>query len=283
MFVADQVEALRSNHLELAKLLAKGHVAASSIVSVAVEFLDATLRLLVHRSILDADLRLKLAIHLSPPTAVDYKKTNPLSRQKLIARHLAEVLELDEAEVESLARELARTLKLRGEKRVPIPRYESDLLNRDGDSCNACHIKFEDERARSVVSEDPMKPYYGADPSGPMFVSEIDHIVPISMFGTNHLDNLQLLCKLCNRGKSDGRPPTPQNEYRYCNKKLDDIPWKHRAGLTYFTLEHANFACEECGTRVAELTARKVHEDGNLILSNLRSVCYPCLDASSEK
>ena len=32
---------------------------------------------------------------------------------------------------------------------------------------------------------------------------EIDHIVPISKGGLNHIDNYQTLCSDCNRGKSD--------------------------------------------------------------------------------
>jgi hypothetical protein len=34
---------------------------------------------------------------------------------------------------------------------------------------------------------------------------EVDHIVPLSLGGSNDMDNLQALCVPCNRGKSNGR------------------------------------------------------------------------------
>ena len=37
----------------------------------------------------------------------------------------------------------------------------------------------------------------------PFRIYEVDHVVPVSRGGTDHLDNLQLLCSSCNRIKGD--------------------------------------------------------------------------------
>ena len=37
----------------------------------------------------------------------------------------------------------------------------------------------------------------------PFKLYEVDHVVPVSRGGTDHLDNLQLLCAHCNRLKGD--------------------------------------------------------------------------------
>ena len=37
----------------------------------------------------------------------------------------------------------------------------------------------------------------------PVQIFEVDHVVPRARGGTDHLDNLQLLCSHCNRLKGD--------------------------------------------------------------------------------
>ncbi|HEW97085.1 MAG: hypothetical protein DRR16_23190 [Candidatus Parabeggiatoa sp. nov. 3] len=64
-------------------------------------------------------------------------------------------------------------------KRIPIPKsVRYTVLHRDHYQCVACGRK-----AAQVELE-------------------IDHIVPVSKGGTNDLNNLQTLCKECNRGKA---------------------------------------------------------------------------------
>ena len=41
----------------------------------------------------------------------------------------------------------------------------------------------------------------GCDTHFPFRVMEVDHILPISRGGTDHPDNLQILCSGCNRSK----------------------------------------------------------------------------------
>lgn len=66
-------------------------------------------------------------------------------------------------------------------KRKPIkPSLRFEILRRDNYRCQMCGVTAKD----------------GA-------TLEIDHITPVSKGGTNDADNLQVLCRDCNAGKSD--------------------------------------------------------------------------------
>ena len=66
-------------------------------------------------------------------------------------------------------------------KRKPIkPSLRFEILKRDDYRCQMCGVTAKD----------------GA-------TLEIDHITPVSKGGTNDADNLQVLCRDCNAGKSD--------------------------------------------------------------------------------
>ena len=66
-------------------------------------------------------------------------------------------------------------------KRKPIkPSLRFEILKRDGYRCQMCGVTAKD----------------GA-------TLEIDHITPVSKGGSNDADNLQVLCRDCNAGKSD--------------------------------------------------------------------------------
>ncbi|WP_071994826.1 HNH endonuclease [Candidatus Synechococcus spongiarum] len=48
----------------------------------------------------------------------------------------------------------------------------------------------------------------GCDTHFPVRVMEVDHMLPRSRGGTDHPDNLQLLCSGCNRSKGAGPWPS---------------------------------------------------------------------------
>lgn len=67
-------------------------------------------------------------------------------------------------------------------KRKPISKSKRyKILHRDNFTCQAC----------------------GRNPKEDGVKLEIDHIIPVSKGGLNNFDNLQVLCRDCNRGKSD--------------------------------------------------------------------------------
>ena len=66
-------------------------------------------------------------------------------------------------------------------KRKPIkPSLRFEILKRDNYRCQMCGVTAKDGAAL-----------------------EIDHITPVAKGGTNDADNLQVLCRECNAGKSD--------------------------------------------------------------------------------
>lgn len=221
-------------------------------------------------------LRLKLALHLAPPSAISYSPTNPIPRWRLIQEHLERHLGRVGFDVEFLAKEVAATLKSWQEDRQSVGQYKTALLRRDGDLCQSCYIEFGSSAATSLATNDPYKPYLGKDPSAPMNRATVDHIVPVSGFGSNDFDNLQLLCELCNQGKGSLDPPLLKHEFMYAAKPISEIPWWHRAKLLYFTLEAREFRCSVCDER-SELTIRKVIEGGAIVSTNLTSKCYECI------
>jgi 5-methylcytosine-specific restriction endonuclease McrA len=76
---------------------------------------------------------------------------------------------------------LNKWLALAKQKRQPIkPSLRFEILKRDNYRCQMCGVTAKDGAAL-----------------------EIDHITPVAKGGGNNADNLQVLCRDCNAGKSD--------------------------------------------------------------------------------
>lgn len=227
-------------------------------------------------------MKLRLAMHLSPKEAIEYDSKNPISRDELIKKYLETNFTLCSQTADSFARELAVVLRNYDLSRKSTRHHMDVLLARQVYKCASCNLDFQDDSRVTLEEEkgeegtDLFKPYYYGE--GPSFwmLPEVDHIEPVSGFGSNTLDNLQVLCALCNRGKDDGFGVKIVNERKYAADDIFRIPHAHRIRMFYYRLEMDDYTCTMCKNK-KELTVRKIHEDGGFLLSNVYSVCYDCL------
>ena len=128
---------------------------------------------------------------------------------------------------------------------------------------------------------DEYKSFYNEKQEDPTYYlyPEIDHISPISSYGDEKPENKEILCKLCNRGKTDGSQLSIRREFDIANKSIQDVDIYDRHRLFYLCTYLHNKKCTNCGTS-NEITIRKVVENGPLVLTNLKVICYTCLDQS---
>lgn len=103
----------------------------------------------------------------------------------------------------------------------------------------------------------------------------VDHRVPVSGFGDNELDNLQLACRYCNRIKREwtsifDRPP------RFSDRA-------NGASAFHVIRLIASSPCHVCGKRVSdtELTVFPICDTVDVTLQNLDVTCYEHDPASS--
>jgi len=103
------------------------------------------------------------------------------------------------------------------------------LIDRDGCKCQEC----KKEPTYFAMGKDNAG-YWHLDlyskEDGEHYMYTIDHIHPKSKGGKNHIDNYQLLCKICNEDKSDSTTETSKkstkvdsNAFNYINKKLSSL------------------------------------------------------------
>lgn len=111
------------------------------------------------------------------------RKPNPL--QKIVRGFIKESIEeinnskfkRDRAKKSTKKKSQSKTKKKRSRHISSTVRYS--VLHRDNFRCVACGISSKNAEL------------------------QVDHIIPFSKGGGNHIDNLQTLCVDCNRGKSD--------------------------------------------------------------------------------
>lgn len=105
---------------------------------------------------------------------------------------------------------------------------------------------------------------------------EVDHVEAVSALGTNVVDNLQLLCRLCNRGKADGLGVDVRHEAKFAGTTIDMVPVSHRARMLYYVIVRDRSRCCACESGTDELTVRPIVPSGGYLRSNLRALCVDC-------
>ena len=220
------------------------------------------------------ETRLRLALHLAPLTAINYERSNPSPRWRLIREHLVSSFDRDRRECEPLAREIATLLDNWERTRDEVTGHRAFLLHRDGPYCQNCHVEFSTTPA-SLVSADPFKPYFESPEE--LLNIEVDHREAVSGLGTNVVENLQLLCRLCNAGKGDGLGVDVRQEARHAGSTISDVPVAHRYRMLYTVIDRDGRRCMRCDGASAELTVRLLVTGGAYVRSNLFTVCYDCI------
>jgi hypothetical protein len=167
------------------------------------------------------------------------------------------------------------------------------LLRRDGSRCSMCGYRFRPADCPVDIDEGVLEdePYHEAmydslKPSSfdvslrPM---EVDHIIPISSFGSNAVSNLRILCSMCNSGKSDylAYPePRPASGYR-ARERLKERSLGRGGDLSlFYAVLERDKCCTVCGQtpRTTELTLAPRDPRKFFLFDNLKTVCYFCDD-----
>ena len=221
------------------------------------------------------ELRLRLAMHLAPRSAIGYERRNSVPRWRLVRDHLVAVFERAPDETEGLAREIAVVLDSWEAQRTDVGHRRDYLIRRDGSRCGTCRVNFIGGPPYTLTSRDEYKPYFTSPDE--LLSIEVDHVEAISALGTNDLENLQLLCRLCNAGKADGLGVETRVEARHAGQPVGEVPVAHRARMLYYVIERDRRSCSLCGRKNDELTVRPLTADGGYLRSNLRAICVECV------
>lgn len=216
------------------------------------------------------ELRLRLALHLSPAEAIAYDSTNSIPRYRLIRQHLVEQFHRPPELADQLARDIAKVLRNWEEGREAVAGHLSQLLMRQDYRCAHCNMHFNTPPA-TEKNRDPLKPYHLAPEE--LKSPEVDHIEAVSCLGTNELRNLQVLCRLCNGGKGDGLGLDVRREMKFSGFPPEEADRHYRAQLLYYVILRDQRRCRRCSSNQDELTIRQLRPAGALARSNMITVC----------
>ncbi|MCX7569197.1 HNH endonuclease signature motif containing protein [Tumebacillus sp. DT12] len=164
--------------------------------------------------------------------------------------------------------------------------------------CNSCSVSFSTghiglERNNIMDVLNPGTYFSNIDKNNDI---QIDHISPISKLGTGSAGNLQVLCFVCNSGKSDLFASVDKmNTFseRVEIERYNEFVESERNYVTGSTKADKNFfpfrlfyrvlnrdrSCVLCkGENVSSLTIMPVQKKTLYTYDNLLTVCYSCLE-----
>lgn len=230
------------------------------------------------------ELRLRLALHLSPAEAITYDSKRTTPRKRLVSEYLQRSHGCSREEADELSVDIVRVLRAWDERRETVTGYVTELLASQGFRCASCNVTLaadslllvETRPPYTLQRKDEFKPYHLAPAE--LLAAEVDHIQPISRLGSNQTMNLQVLCRSCNSGKGDRLGLDTRTEAAHAAQPIVSIPRSLRASMAYYVFARAAGACELCECSDAELTVRKLHADGGYLRSNLYSICVRCVE-----
>lgn len=223
------------------------------------------------------EVRLRVALHFAPINAIRYDRLNPRPRHILVREYLEQEFGRSGLIVEQLARDIARVLDDWEVSRERVSGHLEGLLRSQRGRCKHCGVVLWPRPVTQAI-QDPYKPYSEAPDE--LLVAEVDHIDPISGFGTNREENLQALCRLCNMGKGDGLGVSLREEVRYAAEPIDTIPLSHRVRMLYYVIERCERSSlrPQPGAEYAELTIRPIRNSGGYVRSNLQAIAVNACD-----
>jgi hypothetical protein len=222
-------------------------------------------------------LRAELVLSLLPKCC--FQRDFALKKQH--ARDfLQEEFSLEKKQATALANRLLFVLSRLDVDRVHLYSMRRELLEKQSHRCAHCNqlLTCSAEELQRLPL-DPFKPY-ARFPD--LLEPEVDHIDAVSLFGGNDEENLQVLCKHCNRGKGNGLGVSPLVARRYAgadiSRTLDRDLVTYLGSLVYYGLLHGDRRCSACASKTKPLSIRiRGRGDRSMVVANTRVLCWDCI------
>jgi 5-methylcytosine-specific restriction endonuclease McrA len=237
------------------------------------------------------EILLRVAIHFTPQQALAKLQGNTISSNayseekepyQMIITYVSNNFDLSEKESKRLGYRLGRIWKNwqaeRDKSTINIGKNElkQRLSKRQKNRCKNCGAQFErSDNSVLYTNNDGYKPV--SEFTEQQYKKELDHVEPLSKFGSDEIDNLQLLCRFCNQGKKDDTGFSLDDRLEIASKDIIAVSASKRRTL-FFEATASKTQCERCGKSVdsVEMTVRKQNENGCFASSNLEMVCVDC-------
>jgi len=102
---------------------------------------------------------------------------------------------------------IGKSLKINGFKNIPVKNHRLLNFHKNGVKCVKCGISgkfFAVEKSKTIKSQNVNVGLHlnlYAVKNGEEILMTVDHIIPVSLGGTKDLNNLQTMCRDCNKKK----------------------------------------------------------------------------------